>query len=212
MSAVQTTARCMSNRMCIGRRQLNLTAWRAAWRRKRRRQRRPRRRRRRRSSSSLLSNDAVDTRVERSVAKAGEAEDRSAQMLVWVASPALVDDRGRRRDRSSSFTAGCRIRPTHRRSGMCVKPRFGKARILDAGRSAGGDAPRVTRRRPRSSTTNKTPRLGVGFVFVRTTFPSWLRPPTHRSTRQGFVGAGPRIKSAAGFFAIVRFQRESVRP
>src|SRR6266550_2223989 len=88
-------------------------------------------------------------------------------MLVWVASPALVDDRGRRRDRSSSFTAGCRVRPTHRRNRKCVKPRFGKARILDAGTIAGGDAPRVTRRRPRSLATDKTPRLGVGFVVVR---------------------------------------------
>ena len=57
-----------------------IIAWRATWRRKRRRQR-PRRKRRRRSRLRGL-NDAIDSDVESSVAKTGEAES-SAQCCEW---------------------------------------------------------------------------------------------------------------------------------
>ena len=79
-SAVVIGVRCTSIRMCIVPTSPLIIAWRATWRRKRRRQR-PRRKRRRRSRLRGL-NDAIDSDVESSVAKTGEAES-SAQCCEW---------------------------------------------------------------------------------------------------------------------------------
>ena len=72
LGAVVIGVRCTSIRMCIVPTSPLIIAWRATWRRKRRRQR-PRRRRRRRSRLRGL-NDAIDSDVESSVAKTGEAK------------------------------------------------------------------------------------------------------------------------------------------